>query len=470
MPRDNSKITSSRPLAGSFRDPNGFLFSCRGTVYRRVNFTYKENYDHLMSSGLYSSLVDSGLLVPHEEEGADSAEAGSAYKILKPRSIPFISYPYEWCFSQLRAAALTTLRIQREALRLGMTLKDGSAYNVKFIGAQPVFIDTLSFEKYREGSPWIAYRQFCQHFLCPLALMSYRDIRLNQLLRVHLDGIPLDLASSILPLRTYFRFSLLSSIHLHARSQEHFADKGVNARSRRMSRVGLLALIDNLEASIYNLKCSLPCTAWGNYYDEDSRYSADALLHKRSLVGEFLDQTRPQTVWDFGANTGLFSRLASQRGIYTVSFDMDPVCVERNYLQSVKAGEANILPLLLDLTNPSPPMGWENQERMSVLDRGPADAVFALALIHHLTIGNNLPLVRVAEFLAKAGNSLVIEFVPKSDSQVQRLLSTREDIFPDYTPQAFEAAFLRYFAVCAVAKIRGSERTLYLMQNKSAPA
>jgi len=158
MPRDNSKITSSRLLAGSFRDPDGLLFSCRGTVYRRVNFTYKENYDHLMSSGLYSSLVDSGLLVPHEEEGADSAEEGRAYKILKPRSIPFISYPYEWCFSQLRAAALTTLQIQKEALRFGMTLKDGSAYNVQFIGAQPVFIDTLSFEKYREGSPWVAYR------------------------------------------------------------------------------------------------------------------------------------------------------------------------------------------------------------------------------------------------------------------------------------------------------------------------
>lgn len=418
-----------------------------------------------MNSGLYKALVDAELLISHEEIGIESAKSDKAYKIIKPEPIPFISYPYEWCFSQLKDAALVTLEIQKKALAFKMSLKDCSNYNIQFRKGKPILIDTLSFESYREGQPWIAYRQFCQHFLASLALMSYGDIRLNQLFRIYLDGIPLDLASSLLPFRTFFRFSLLSHIHLHAKSQKYFADKIVNTSGHRMRRLSFLGLIDSLESTIQKLKWRHRGTEWANYY-ENTNYSSDALQHKKQLVAKFLDKIRPACVWDLGANVGIFSRIASSKGILTISFDRDPACVEKNYLECVKNGETNILPLLLDLTNPSPGIGWENQERMSLLERGPADMVFALAVTHHLAISNNLPLNKIAHFFNRICKSLIIEFIPKSDSQVKRLLSTRNDIFPDYSQQVFESSFKKYFNIQDAVKIRDSKRTLYLLQTK----
>ena len=458
-------MASKRNILSSFRDPSGSLFFQDNSIYRQVNIRYKENYDYLIDSGLYQTLVDSRLLVSHDELGIDYAKADSAYKVLKPELIPFISYPYEWCFGQLKDAALTTLEIQKTALRFGMTLKDGSAYNIQFMKGKPIFIDTLSFEKYREGQTWVAYRQFCQHFLAPLALMSRTDIRLNQLSRVHIDGIPLDLASSLLPFRTRLRFSLLSHIHVHARSQKQFADKTVNTGGHKMSKRGFWGLIDNLECAVKKLEWRPRGTEWASYYD-DTNYSPAALDHKKQTVAEFLGKSDPRMVWDLGANVGVFSRIASARGIETISFDSDPAAIEKNYLESVAKGETNILPLLLDLTNPSPNIGWQNHERMSILERGPADTVLALALIHHLAISNNLPLKRIADFLAKICDWLIIEFVPKSDSQVQKLLSSREDIFADYTQRSFESEFGEYFTTQDSSMIRDTERTLYLMRRR----
>jgi hypothetical protein len=305
-------IASNENIASSFRDPSGFVFFYDGSIYRQVNIIYKENYDHLIDSGLYERLVDSGLLISHEEVGKDYAKTDKAYRILKPEFIQFISYPYEWCFSQLKDAALTTLEIQKTALEFGMSLKDSSAYNIQFMKGKPVFIDTLSFEKYREGQIWVAYRQFCQHFLAPLALMRYRDIRLNQLFRVQIDGIPLDLANSLLPFRTRFRFSLFSHIHLHAKSQKHFADKTVNKSGHKMGLRAFWGLVDNLESAVKKLKWQPKGTEWADYY-EDTNYSPDALHLKKQLISEFLDKIGPKMVWDFGANTGLLSRIASHK-------------------------------------------------------------------------------------------------------------------------------------------------------------
>ena len=232
------RIASSLQLPSSFRDPSGFLFQQDGIIYRQVNLVCKDNYDHLMDSGLYQALINDNLLIPHEEADIEPLVPERAYRTIKPEVIPFVSYPYEWCFSQLKDAALTTLKVQRKALDFGMSLKDCSAFNIQFRKGRPVFIDTLSFEKYREGQPWVAYRQFCQHFLAPLALMGYKDVRLNQLFRVYIDGLPLDFTSCLLPWRTRLRFSLLSHLHLHARSQEHFADKPVDVGQHRLGRRG----------------------------------------------------------------------------------------------------------------------------------------------------------------------------------------------------------------------------------------
>ena len=450
-------------LPSSFRDPSGHLFVHNGVLYRHISPRYQCHYQQLERSGLLQELVDRQLLISHTDETATKRNHG-AYKIIRPETIPFISYPYEWSFSQLKNAALVTLEVQLIALGHDMWLKDCSAYNIQFRGTKPVLIDTLSFECYPEGSPWVAYRQFCQHFLAPLALMAFADVRMSQLLRVHIDGIPIDLASSLLPRRTYLRFSLLAHIHLHARSQRRFADRPETAKKSQVSRNSLIQLVENLRAGIEKLTWRPGPTLWSDYYGE-TNYSSQAFSHKQRIVEGMLRDNGTGSVWDLGANTGVFSRIAAAHRAPVVAFEGDAVAAEDLYRQSCK-GADDILSLLLDLTNPSPALGWRHEERLSLVQRGPAGMCMALALIHHLAIGNNVPFPQIASFLHAIGDSLVIEFVPKQDSQVQRLLASREDIFDDYHQNAFEESFSRRFAIRERVSIQDSSRTLYLMTGK----
>lgn len=460
-------MTNQRPnsgqLSASFRDPSGFLFSRNGILYRQVNQSYAADYSRLMESGLYAKLVKAGLLIPHKEADHASAANDAAFKIIQPERVPFISYPYEWSFGQLKDAALATLSIHKRALKMGMSLKDASAYNIQFVRGKATLIDTLSFEIYKEGQPWVAYRQFCQHFLAPLALMAFRDVRLSQLLRVYIDGVPLDLASELLPFRTRFNLGLLTHIHIHASAQRRYADQAVKPRNGGMSQQAMLGLIESLEGTVRKLTWKPAGTEWGDYYDS-TNYSDAAFEHKRQLVHQWVEQKKPALVWDLGGNTGVFSREAGASGAQVMSFDIDPAAVEQNYRFVRSKKEENLLPLVLDLTNPSPALGWANREREAFGERGPADMILALAVIHHLSISNNVPLRQLAEFLAGAGKWLVIEFVPKSDSQVQKLLASREDIFPNYTREGFETAFSEFFTIHAVEAVRQSERHLYLME------
>ncbi len=449
-------------LPASFRDPSGFLFSRNGVLYRQINQIYAQDYARLMESGLYGNLIKAGLLISHAEVEQAPAER-SAFRVIQPERVPFVSYPYEWSFSQLKDAARATLSIQKRALKCGMTLKDASAYNIQFARGLPVLIDTLSFAIYEAGKPWDAYRQFCQHFLAPLALMSYRDVRLNQLLRVYIDGVPLDLASDLLPARTKFNFGLLTHIHIHAGAQKRYADKAVNMPTARMSQQAMTGLIESLENTVKKLEWKPAGTEWGDYYAK-TNYSDDAFQHKKDLVRAWTGDKKPRLVWDLGGNTGVLSREAAACGAQVISFDIDPAAVEQNYRLVRKNKEENILPLVLDLTNPSPALGWDHQERDSFSARGPADMILALAVIHHLAISNNVPLPQLAGFFAARSKWLAIEFVPKSDSQVQRLLASRKDIFPDYTKEGFEKAFSTYFHVIKSESLRDSERILYFME------
>jgi hypothetical protein len=454
---------NGKVLPSSFRDPSGFVFKENDALYRAVAPSYQSSYNALLNSGLYELLVKEGKLIQHEEVNKNAFLFENVWKVIRPLEIPFIAYPYEWCFGQLKDAALLTLQIAQTALRFGMCLKDASAYNIQFLNGRPVLIDTLSFEKYEEGRPWVAYRQFCQHFLAPLFLMSQQDPRLNGLLRVHLDGIPLDLASRLLPLKSRFSFSALSHIHLHSRSQKILPQDKGQKKKILVSRQNLTALLSHLESSVKKLKCKTSPTVWSDYYENNS-YSAEAMNHKKEWVAQILEDLKPKTVWDLGANDGTFSRLVSGRGIHTVSFDSDAAVVEKNYNACVKKGTTNLLPLRMDLTNPSPALGWAHEERDSLIARGPCDLAMALALVHHLAIANNLPISKIAEFLSRICRFLIIEFVPKEDSQTRRLLASREDIFSNYTKQNFEEDFTKYFSIVRKIKLKNSERVLYLME------
>ena len=458
-----NQTNNSDELSSSFRDPSGFLFYQDDQIFRQVNISYKLDYDLLMSSGLYKKLTDDSLLIEHKEvTDIKLADSKNCYKIIQPTTIPFISYPYEWSFSQLKDAALLTLKIQKLAIEHNMSLKDASAYNVQFLKGRPIFIDTLSFEALTQDRPWVAYKQFCQHFLAPLALMSRTDIRLNKLASIFIDGVPLDLASRLLPARTKLNFSILTHLHLHASSQQHFANKKINQAKIKMSKLALLGLIDSLESTVSKLSWRPAGTQWADYYN-DTNYTDQSMKEKAELVEKLILKVKPKNVWDLGANDGRFSRVCSKLKIPAIAFDIDPSAVEQNYRIVKSKNETNILPLISDLTNPSPGIGWANKERDSLIDRGPTDCVLALAIIHHLAISNNLPFLKIAEFLAQICQNLIIEFVPKDDSQVQRLLQNREDIFPNYKQEIFEKEFLEYFQIQETIKIKGTLRTLYLM-------
>jgi len=450
-------------IKGSFRDPSGFLFQEKGILYRNINNSYKKDYNKALFSGLLKALWNEKLLIKHSEE--EKERNHNIYKIIKPEFIPFISYPYEWCFSQLKDAALLTLQIQKKALSYEMTLKDASAFNIQFKKGNPILIDTLSFEEYEEGTPWVAYKQFCQHFLAPLALMCYHDLRLNQMSRTSIDGIPLEIASSLLPRKTLLNFSLFTHIHLHAKTQSFYSDKQTSSVSRRkLSKSSLIAFIENLEKAILSLKLREIKTEWCNYYS-DTNYSNDSFSQKKKLVENFLVRTNNiKTVWDLGGNTGLFSRIASNKNIATISFDIDPIAIEKSYILTKKQKETNILPLVLDLTNPSPSLGWAHSERDSLEKRSNADLIMALALIHHLAISNNLPFENIAEYFSKLGKYLIIEFIPKSDSNTKKLFATRKDVFPKYNKQDFKKSFSKFYNIIKEENIKNSERILYLMK------
>ena len=415
-----------------------------------------------MNSELYQKLEEKNLIITHSE--IENLDIGcDYYKIIKPEKIPFISYPYEWSFSQLKDAALLTLRIQKAAMKYGMTLKDGSAFNIQFHNGHPIFIDTLSFEIYEEGQIWKPYKQFCQHFLAPLALISKKDVRLNLLSKIFIDGIPIDLAAKLLPKTTFGNFGLMAHIHAHAKSQKHYEDKDAKIKQKTLSKRSFEGLIENLKSSIEKMTWNEDNTEWGDYYS-DTNYTEKSFEEKKQFISLAIDQVKPKLVWDMGANTGVFSRLASTKGINTISYDIDPLAVEKNYLLSSQNSEQHILPLILDLTNPSSGIGWNHDERMSIIQRGPADMVFALALVHHLAISNNVPLNKLAEFFSQISKFLIIEFVPKSDSQVKRLLLTRDDIFENYDVKNFELEFSKFFKIINSKKITDSERTIYIME------
>ena len=461
-------MAGQSPVGSSFRDPNGFVFLANDSVYRQVNRSYQSNYELLHSSGLYEDLVRDGLLVSHVESDFPLPDDVDAYKVLQPQKIPFISYPYEWSFSQLKDAALATLEIQLRALDHGMILKDASAYNIQYLAGKPVLIDTLSFEEYEEGGPWIAYKQFCQHFLTPLILMSYRDVRLGQLLRSNIDGIPLDLTRSLMPRRSYLNFGLILHLHLHARSQSQHAGSSAtrhDAARNRLSKVDISRICESLRSTIAGIRWDHGQTSWTGYYEGDS-YDQAGFDDKRRLVAEYLSAVKPKCVWDLGANTGLFSRIASQQDIFTVSMDSDPGVVEANYLQARREKDQRLHPLLIDLANPSAAIGWASNERDSLMTRSNADCVLALALIHHLAISNNVPLSKIAEFLAALGEWLIIEFVPKSDKKVQQLLAARKDIFCAYSQDGFESVFGERYEIIRSRQIDRSERVLYLLRRK----
>lgn len=460
MPK-SAPIESVTSLGASFRDPAGYVFkNSKGEVLRRIKPEGRADFDLFVSSGLYKELANDGLIIPHTKVPS----RGHNDLTIKPVQVPFITYPFEWSFSQLKDAALLTLELQRRAMRYDMMLKDASAYNMQFMEGRPVLIDTLSFMAYEPDTPWQAYRQFCQHFLAPLALMAYTDTNLSQLSRVFIDGIPLDMAATLLPRRAKLRPGIAMHLVLHSRAQKA---KGTEhkAQARKVTKASVGAIIDNLEGTIKRLKPRTTSTEWGDYYDR-TNYTPDAADKKARQIKALIKPLKVKTALDLGGNDGRYSRPLNDLGILTACTDIDPNAVEANYRVVKQHNEPLMLPMLVDLINPGGAMGWHNNEREPIHERLKTDVVMVLALIHHLAISNNLPFGMIANYFKEFAPYLVLEFVPKEDSQVKKLLSTRKDIFPDYNEEGLVAAFSAHYKILKEARITGTKRTLYLMKRK----
>lgn len=452
-------------LYASYRDPSGFMFRVNGIYYRQVNKLFKEDFDHFVSSGCYEELVQKGLLISHEVVHENLTGSDSCYQTLKPEQLEFISFPYEWSFDMLKDAAILTLDILKEAIKKGMILKDATPYNIQFHKGKMIFIDTLSFEKYDEKHPWIAYRQFCETFLGPLLLMHYKKIPLQQLMLSWPDGIPLTVLKSLLPAKSKFSFHTYLHIHLNAKFSAK--DSSLVKRNIHFSRKKLEHLIGSLDILIKKLQPPPYKSSWSAYYTEAAGRH-NYLAEKKRIISNWLDTLKEvKNVADLGANNGEFSQMLAERRMSTVAADLDPACINSLYNNIKNKEIQNIIPLVVDLSNPSPAIGFNNEERLSFINRSAFDLTIALALIHHLAITKNIPIQKLAELFGRITNKyLIIEFVPKEDEKVQLLLNNRKDIFFNYNANNFELSFETNFRIVAKELIAESGRMLYLMEKK----
>jgi SAM-dependent methyltransferase len=446
----------------SYRDPSGFLFFHQGVLHRQVSRSYAASFEQLISSGLYQRLTEQGLMIPHEQIEENLSGAPDTFTTLRPEPVSMITYPYEWCFDMLKDAALLTLRLAREGMASGMMLKDASAYNIQWHQGRLVLIDSLSFEPYREQEPWIAYRQFCEHFLAPLALMHYRKMPLQPMLLAYPEGLPAAIASPLLPFRSRLHLHTYLHIHLYARVSQKKPMQG-DAKSRTgFNPKKMNDLLRSLEEAVRSYKLDRPSGVWSGYYEEAGQRE-DYLLPKKELIAGWIKDLAPGTAVDAGANDGEFSALLAAQGAEVVSMDFDHYSIQELYRQTKENKEKKILPVIMDLSNPAPATGVNNLERSSLTARLDADLVLALALIHHLAIGKNIPFEKIAKQFRSWGRSLIIEFVPKDDPKIRLMLEQKPDVYDWYNEENFIKAFSEVYQVVKVEKVGGSGRKMFLM-------
>lgn len=458
-----------RPHPASFKDPSGFIFEQDNKLYRQVNQSYAEEYDLLMSSGLYQELTEKQLMVPHIEVNENIGRGPDWYKTIAPERLSFISYPYEWCFHQLQDAALLTLTVLRKAVDKGMILKDATPYNIQFKEGKPIFIDTLSFDKYDASQPWVAYRQFCQNFLFPLYLEHYLNTDIQKIMSCYIDGIPVDITAKLLPLKSNLNLGVWLHVYLQNSVRASSASnnsKGSKAATVNFNQTKLLNLVSHLESIIRGFGNRKTKSTWSNYYEE-TILGKEYLKEKERIFREMVDNHPAKSVLDMGANDGYFSKIAAEKGRQVISTDFDSRTISNLYEEIKKSNLTNISPIVIDITNPSPAIGFDNRERASFTDRVKPDLVFALALIHHLVIGKNIPLEMAAAYFARIAPELLIEFIPKSDDKVKQMLATRKDVFDKYNEEHFESSFSEYFTVLRKQQMTGTDRILYMMKRKA---
>jgi hypothetical protein len=463
-----------RPLApaalepGSFRDPDSRVLLADGRVVRALSAQGLEDWRALRASPLFEALTTEGKLVGTREldealpEDVLHTDVAGA---LEHEVVPFVSYPYEWPFEMLRDAALLQLELVRRAIDAGLMLKDASPYNVQFRGGSPVFVDVGSFERLRDGEPWAAYRQFCMLFLYPLLLQAWKRLPHQPWLRGSVDGITPQQCRDVLSARDLFRRGALTHVALHARLERRHAGRGGDVKEE-LKRSGfkkelIVANVRGLERLISRLRPPASSSTWSSYELTTTYTEADA-RRKREFVAAAVAAVAPRVVWDLGCNEGRHSRIAAETAETVVAMDADALVVGRLYEELGRESVTNVLPLVVDVTDPSPGLGWRLSERRPLTERGRPDLTLALALVHHVSVSGNVPVDEFVGWLRAIGGEIVVEFPTPEDPMVQRLLSRkRPGDHPDYNREWFEQCLRERYDIVTSDELAGGQRVLY---------
>ncbi|MCD4722737.1 MAG: hypothetical protein K8S13_23200 [Desulfobacula sp.] len=453
---------------GSFRDPSGQVFIYNKKIYRCIYQPGLKDYHLASEKSIYDDLIQKQMMINHTEANFEFAPDATEICLEHPR-LPFISYPWEWSFSMLKDAALLHLQIMEYLIPKGFWLRDASVFNTQYSDTGLLLIDTLSIGEKPPQSPWVAYSQFCSHFLAPLATAAYCDIRTMGLWRNYIDGFPLDLAVKMIPFYKKFSPRLFMHLTLHAQFQKKADQKkdlllDKKHKKPSMNELSLIGIINSLKKCITNINWKKNSKIWASY-DDIRTYDTDDIKEKADYIRTAIKKLSPSMVWDLGGNTGEFSLIAAEKGAWVISIDGDPACTELIYTKITKTQNGKrIIPLTMDLANPSGGLGWENKERLSLNQRGPADLLLALALIHHLVFSANIPLERIAGWFASLCENLVVEFMPPEDPMIKKLVQNRPEHLP-YTLDIFKSGFGKYFEFCD-QKILQNKRILFLCKKK----
>ncbi len=480
-PPTRTGASNSAPVRhepGSFRDPDSRVFYSGGRIYRALSGQGLADFEALAATDLLDDarIIGTRRVAAEVEAEVEAETAGlittGLGAVLEHDRVPFISHPYEWPFSMLKDAALLQLDLLLSALDHDLILKDSTPYNVQFEGARPVFIDVGSFERLREGELWVGYRQFCMLYLYPLLLQAVKGVEFHPWLRGSIDGITAQQMRSLSSTRDRFRRGFTTHIFLHAwldrRARQRHGDAPKEATRATSSKQLILANVRKMRRFVDSLKWDPPRGVWVSYGEHNS-YDADDALRKDEFVRSVVRAGPWGLAWDLGANNGRHSRIAAEGARYVVAIDADHGPVELFYRQLRDAAEAAILPLTMNLADPSPALGWRALERRALIDRGAPDLVLALALIHHLAIGSNLPVKEIVGWLADLGGALIVEFPDRDDPMVRKLLAPKRDgLHPDYERDYFEACLHEAFTVHRVERLGSGTRTLYFATPRGA--
>jgi SAM-dependent methyltransferase len=487
MPTTLDPPTAPLRNAASFRDPSGFVFELDGRVLRAIDVPCYDIFIELRDAGLLDEWVDAGLVVGTTlvEDRTLLDRLRDLYpgqtRFLEHQRIEPISYPYEWSPRMLADAGVLTLDLQIRLLEHGYSLKDATAYNVQFVNGRPVFIDFPSIERPPRLDVWIALGQFGRMFTYPLLLNRSKGQSPRSYFLAHLNGASVDEVR-----QAFGRFEILRPGLLWDVAIPYWLGKrdqgnpkpppsGANANATN-AKANTNASATSAQGQIWNLKRlraklirlgrpRAPRGVWADYTATCS-YTDASERAKVDTIQRFMESRRPQMVLDVGCNTGSYASLAHACGADVVAIDSDHECVDELYGR-VRESRASILPLCVDISSPSPAMGFRNQERPGFLARVKPDCVFALALIHHLHVSANLPVADIRDMFAEMTRRyLVLEFVPTDDVMFRRLMRFRRDLYAKFTLDHCVSAFRERFDLVDRVDLEGSTRTLLIWEKR----